>query len=74
MFFSHIDTCTRCEKKVSQFNALKAQYRGRKGYDMCWAVLHCRRHGFSLRRIADILNRDIEDVKWAWDILKQQAR
>ena len=75
MFFSETDkTCQPCRNEQIQMDGLKRYYQELKEYSLKYAVLDCRRHGFSLRRIANILDRDIRDVENAYDMLTQDAR
>ena len=74
-FFSETDkTCQPCRNEQTQIDGLKRYYRELKEYSLKYAVLDCRRQGFSLKKIASILDRDISAVSHAWDILIQDAR
>ena len=74
MFFGDVDTCQTCRNEQTKMDGLRSYYREVKVFSLKYAVLDCRRHGFSLRKIADILNVDISDVEHTWDILLQEAR
>ena len=54
-------------------DGLKTYYRNLKEYSLKYAVLDCRRQGLSLRKIAFILDRDINEVSHAYDVLTQDA-
>ena len=74
MFFSDVDTCQRCRKRDKQFQTLKLHYQKLKDYNLRIAILHCRRHRFSFRKIADILDTDIDTITTQWDIILQDGR
>ena len=74
MFFGDVDTCQPCAKEQAKIDGLRNYYREIKEYSLKYAVLDCRRQGFSLQKIASILDRDINEVSHAWDILTQDAR
>lgn len=74
-FFSETDkTCDPCRKEQVKIEGLKRYYREVKEFSLKYAVLDCRRQGFSLRKIASILDRDINEVSHAWDRLTQDAQ
>ena len=74
-FFYETDkTCQPCRREQTQMDGLKKHYQELKEYSLKYAVLDCRRHGFSLHKIANILDRDISAIETAWDILTQDAR
>ena len=74
MFFGDVDTCQTCRNQQTKMEGLRTYYREIKEYSLKYAVLDCRRQGFSLRRIASILDRDISAIENAWDTLQQDAR
>ena len=73
-FFSDLDTCQKCERTEAKKLRLTTHYRNLGTFDMTWAVLNCRKKGFSLDEIAEILDRDIADVEFMWDIIRQDSR
>lgn len=74
MFFGDVDTCQTCRNEQTKMDGLRTYYREIKEYSLKYAVLDCRRQGFSLRKIASILDRDINEVSHAFDVLTQDAR
>ena len=74
MYFKSDYCSKRCADKVRKFHTLKAHYNRLKSYNLRWAVLNCRRAGFSLRKIAEILGRDVDTIENTWDIILQDAR
>ena len=74
MFFGDVDTCQTCRNEQTKIDGLRTYYREIKEYSLKYAVLDCRRQGFSLRKIASILDRDINEVSHAWDRLTQDAQ
>ena len=74
MFFSDdANTCNRCQKKNAKLDGLRDYYRFNKGIPLKDAVLDCRRYGLSLRKIAKILDRDLQAVIHVYENLKQDA-
>ena len=73
-FFSDFDTCQKCERTEAKKQGLTTHYRNLGTFDMTWAVLNCQKKGFSLDEIAEILDRDIADVEFTWDIIRQDSR
>ena len=73
-YFGDYDTCEKCERTEAKKQNLSAHYRKLGTFDMTWAVLNCRKKGFSLDEIAEILDRDIADVEFTWDIIRQDSR
>ena len=73
-YFGDYDTCQKCERQEAKKQGLTNHYRRLGKFDMTWAVLNCRKKGFSLDEIAEILDRDIADVKFTWDIIRQDSR
>ena len=73
-FFSDFDMCEKCQKTESKKLGLTNHYRNLDRFNLEWAVLNCRKKGFSLDEIAEILDRDIADVEFTWDIIRQDSR
>ena len=73
-FFSETDKiCDPCRNEQTKMDGLKRYYRKFKEYSLKYAVLDCRRQGFSLLKIASILDRDISAIENAWNTLQQDA-
>ena len=73
MFFGDAEICDPCRKEQIKMDGLKTYYKDLKEYSLKYAVLDCRRQGFTFRKIAFILDRDINEVSHAWDRLTQDA-
>ena len=73
-YFSDYDTCQKCERREAKKQVLTEQYRKKGTFGMTLAVLKCWKRGFSLDEIAEILDRDIADVEFTWDIIQQDSR
>ena len=74
MYFGLGGVCDTCQKQLIVKDALTTHYQNLGTFDLGWAILNCRRKGFSLRKTAKILDRDLGDVENAWDKLIQDAR
>ena len=73
-YFSDFDTCQKCKRTEAKKLRLTMHYRNLDTFNLEWAVLNCRKRGFSLDEIAEILDRALEDVEGAWDIIRQDSR
>ena len=72
-YFSDDDTCNRCQKEKAKMDGLRDYYRYNNGMSLKDMVLDCRRYGLSLRKIAKVLDRDIQQVTHAYENLLQDA-
>lgn len=70
MFYAEHDYCSTCRKTYRETNQLRRHYRK---YNLSGAILLGKRMGYSLRRIAEVISVDIDDVVWAYDFMKSKA-
>ena len=62
--------CHACTKKQAELDALRRRYAGirfRDRYDLRRMMIRLRRRRLSLRKIAYVLNMDLDDIVFEWD-------
>ena len=73
LFSEDTNTCNRCHDENAKMDGLRDYYRYNNGMSLKDMVLDCRRYGLSLRKIAKVLDRDIQQVTHAYENLLQDA-
>ena len=75
MLFSR-EMCEKCEKEVVKIAKLKKQYRQRtlNGYELRYAILDLRREKLSLKTIAYILDKPVDLIVSAWELILQDGQ
>ena len=73
LFSEDTNTCNRCHDETAKMDGVRDYYRYNKGIPLKDAVLDCRRYGLSLRKIAKVLDRDLQAVIHTYENLRQDA-
>ena len=74
MLIGGVSTCERCRKHQAKLEDMKSHYQHSGDYKLTDAVLDCKRHHFTTKEIAHILNVDIKTIEWEVEILHQNAQ
>ena len=74
LFFS-AEMCVECENGVEKMEAFKRHYSQQRlnGYALRYAIIDLRREKYSLKNIAYILDRDIDLITDAMDLILQDG-
>ena len=65
-----IGVCNSCQKKQAELDAMRRRYAGirfKDRYDLRNMMFRLRRQRLSLRKIAYVLNMDLDDIVFEWD-------
>ena len=75
MLFS-AETCVKCENDVKTIEDLKRYYSTQRitGYDLRYVMIDLKRQKFSLKNIAYILDKDIQLIVNAWELILQDGQ
>ena len=70
------DACTRCEKEVAKIAELKSHYSQQRlnGYELRYVIIDLRREKLSLKTIAYILDKPVDMIETAWDLILQDGQ
>ena len=69
------EMCVKCENEVAKIAKLKSHYSQQRltGYDLRYAILDLRREKLSLKTIAYILDKPVDVIVSAWEIILQDG-
>ena len=75
MLFS-AEMCVKCEKEVERIAELKRHYSQQRlnGYALRYAIIDLRREKLSLKTIAYILDKPVDLITSAWDLILQDGQ
>ena len=75
LFFS-AEMCVECEKRVEKMEKLKRHYSQQRlnGYALRYAIIDLRREKLSLKTIAYILDKPVDLITSAWDLILQDGQ
>ena len=75
LFFT-AERCVECENDVKTIEDLKRYYSTQRitGYDLRYVIIDLKRQKFSLKNIAYILDKDINLITSAWELILQDGQ